>query len=191
MSRQPVEPIDKAQHIRHEYVGDGEGPGQPCASGQHRLQVLELARSTFQATADDLARKAGGVTAYMRAPAKGLWRKRGARLERDYIVVYEVMVKSLRRREWRMRRKDLERTFRQDEMVIRVLATRCFPDTYPRIKYAQITRVYRAPAATILRSIAGSPVIAARSGPRRLSHVEWSLKYSTAKRFRPSLRCIR
>jgi len=27
MSRQPVEPIDKAQHIRHEYVGDGEGPG--------------------------------------------------------------------------------------------------------------------------------------------------------------------
>ena len=27
MSRQPIEPIDKAQHIRHEYVGDGEGPG--------------------------------------------------------------------------------------------------------------------------------------------------------------------
>jgi hypothetical protein len=89
--------------------------------------VLELARSTFQATADDLARKAGGVTAYMRAPAKGLWRKRGARLERDYIVVYEVMVKSLRRREWRMRRKDLERTFRQDEMVIRVLPLAVFP----------------------------------------------------------------
>jgi len=27
MSRQPVEPIDKAQHIRHEYIGDGESPG--------------------------------------------------------------------------------------------------------------------------------------------------------------------
>src|SRR5262249_42165633 len=27
MSFQPVEPIDEAQHIRHEYVGDGEGPG--------------------------------------------------------------------------------------------------------------------------------------------------------------------
>jgi hypothetical protein len=39
--RQPVEPIDKTQHIRHEDVGDGEGPGQPFASCQHRLQVLE------------------------------------------------------------------------------------------------------------------------------------------------------
>ena len=27
VSRQPVEPVDKAQHIRHEYVGDGEGFG--------------------------------------------------------------------------------------------------------------------------------------------------------------------
>ena len=27
MSRQPLEPIDKAQHVRHKYVGDGEGPG--------------------------------------------------------------------------------------------------------------------------------------------------------------------
>ena len=41
MSRQPVEPIDEAQHIRHEYVGDGEGPGQPFASGQGLLHMLE------------------------------------------------------------------------------------------------------------------------------------------------------
>ena len=27
MLREPVEPIDKEQHIRHQYVGDGEGPG--------------------------------------------------------------------------------------------------------------------------------------------------------------------
>ena len=38
-----------------------------------------------------------------------------------HIVVYEVMAKSLRRREWRIRRKELERLFRQDEVVIRVL----------------------------------------------------------------------
>jgi nucleoside 2-deoxyribosyltransferase len=31
--------IDKAQNIRHEYAGDGEGPGQPFASYQHRLHV--------------------------------------------------------------------------------------------------------------------------------------------------------
>ena len=39
--RQPVEPIDEAQHIRHQDVGDGEGSGQPFASCQHRLHVLE------------------------------------------------------------------------------------------------------------------------------------------------------
>jgi hypothetical protein len=41
MFRQPVEPINKSQHIRHKYVGDGEGPGQPFASCQDRLHVLE------------------------------------------------------------------------------------------------------------------------------------------------------
>jgi hypothetical protein len=39
--RQPVETIDKAQRIRHECVGYGEGPRQPFASCQHRLQVPE------------------------------------------------------------------------------------------------------------------------------------------------------
>jgi hypothetical protein len=43
MSRQPLQPIDQAQHIRHQYVGDGESPGQPFASCQHLLQVLEAA----------------------------------------------------------------------------------------------------------------------------------------------------
>jgi len=80
-----------------------------------------IARSTFRAAADDLVRNFGGITIYMRAPAKGLWRKRGARLERDDIVVYEVMARRLRRREWRIRRTDLERVFRQEKVVIRVL----------------------------------------------------------------------
>src|SRR5262245_54637199 len=41
MPREPLEPIDKAQHIRHENIGDREGPRQPLASCQYRLQVLE------------------------------------------------------------------------------------------------------------------------------------------------------
>jgi hypothetical protein len=39
ISRQPAETIDKAQHIRHEYVGNGESPRQPFASSQNRLQI--------------------------------------------------------------------------------------------------------------------------------------------------------
>jgi hypothetical protein len=46
----------------------------------------------------------------------------GRRIERSTLqVTAEVMAKSLRRREWRLRRKDLERIFRQEEVVIRVL----------------------------------------------------------------------
>src|SRR5580704_11222039 len=43
ISRQPVEPIDEPQHVRHCYVCDGKGPGQPFASCQHRLEVLQPA----------------------------------------------------------------------------------------------------------------------------------------------------
>src|SRR3981081_1174765 len=38
---EPIEPIDEAQHIRHENVGYGEGPDQPFASVQDRFHVLE------------------------------------------------------------------------------------------------------------------------------------------------------
>lgn len=50
MSLQPIEPIDKAQHISHENAGDGEGHGQPFASCQHRLQVLEPGLEEFVQT---------------------------------------------------------------------------------------------------------------------------------------------
>src|SRR5258708_23887311 len=38
MSRQPVEPIDKAQHIRHEYVGDGE---EASSTYRPRLECVQ------------------------------------------------------------------------------------------------------------------------------------------------------
>src|SRR3546814_1204173 len=50
ISRQLVEPIDKAQHIRHEDVSDEEGLRQPFASCQHRLQVLEPGFEEFVQT---------------------------------------------------------------------------------------------------------------------------------------------
>lgn len=44
---QPVESIDEAQHIRHQNVGDGKRPGQPCAFAEHRLHVLEAVVHPF------------------------------------------------------------------------------------------------------------------------------------------------
>ena len=60
----------------------------------------------------------GGLTAYTRAPAEGVWES-GTTLKRDDIVVVEVMVDSLDRTWWVAYRRDLERLFRQDRIVLR------------------------------------------------------------------------
>jgi hypothetical protein len=60
----------------------------------------------------------GGLTAYTRAPAEGVWES-GTTLKRDDIVVVEVMVDSLDRTRWGAYRRDLKRLFRQDQIVLR------------------------------------------------------------------------
>ena len=60
----------------------------------------------------------GGLTAYTRAPAEGVWES-GTTLKRDDIVVVEVMVDSLDRTWWGAYRRNLERLFRQDQIVLR------------------------------------------------------------------------
>ena len=60
----------------------------------------------------------GGLTAYTRAPAVGVWES-GTTLKRDDIVVVEVMVDSLDRTWWGAYRRNLERLFRQDQIVLR------------------------------------------------------------------------
>lgn len=61
----------------------------------------------------------GGLTAYTRAPAEGLWAPDGAPPARDDVVVYEVMVDALDADWWRALRATLEERFAQDELVIR------------------------------------------------------------------------
>jgi hypothetical protein len=61
----------------------------------------------------------GGLTAFTRAPAEGHWRDAGE-TRRDDIVVFEVMAENLDRDWWRAYRRELERGFRQEEIVIRV-----------------------------------------------------------------------
>ena len=59
-----------------------------------------------------------GLTAYARAPAKGLWAGDGG-VERDDIVVYEVMTEQLDRSWWSMFRARLAEKFRQEDLVVR------------------------------------------------------------------------
>ena len=66
----------------------------------------------------ELTERFGGLTAFTRAPAQGLWKDAG-KTRRDDIVVFEVMVEDVDADWWRGYRKSLEAVFRQDEIVIR------------------------------------------------------------------------
>jgi hypothetical protein len=76
----------------------------------------------FAAVQRELTERFGGVTAFTRAPAEGVWRHAGTRLHDD-IVIVEVMAEALDRDWWRAFRLSLEKTFRQERLVIRSQAT--------------------------------------------------------------------
>lgn len=66
-----------------------------------------------------LSRRFQGLTAYSRAAAEGLWRT-GKSVKRDDIVVYEVMTNGLNRKWWKNYRRELEKQFKQESIIIRV-----------------------------------------------------------------------
>lgn len=75
-------------------------------------------RELFDDVRTDLAEHFGGVTAYMRAPASGLWEKDGE-VVHDEIVIFEVMVDRLEREFWRLYRRELQDIFRQEIVTMR------------------------------------------------------------------------
>lgn len=84
-----------------------------------------IARAHFDTLARELGDRFGGMTAYARAPATGLWkRNRHAPRQRDQIVIYEVMTTRLEAAWWKSLRRRLEKTFRQQQILIRSLVIR-------------------------------------------------------------------
>jgi hypothetical protein len=75
-------------------------------------------RAPFDKLREELIARFGGLTAFTRSPAEGLWQEGGER-SRDEIVVFEVMADWIDRSWWRAYRTELETRFRQDEIVIR------------------------------------------------------------------------
>jgi hypothetical protein len=67
----------------------------------------------------ELTERFGGLTAYSRAPAEGLWQEEEGRAKRDDIVVYEIMAEELDREWWAGFRARLAERFAQDELVVR------------------------------------------------------------------------
>ena len=70
----------------------------------------------------ELVERFGGVTAHLQAPAQGVWKdEEEGKVERDEIVVIEVMAEALERGWWRSYCEELRRRFRQDELVVRAM----------------------------------------------------------------------
>lgn len=78
-----------------------------------------ISQARFNQIATELSEHFGGLTAYTRAPAEGFWKKRGKRTKHDDMVVYEVMSSRLQRRWWQFKRAELQKLFRQQEILIR------------------------------------------------------------------------
>jgi hypothetical protein len=78
--------------------------------------------AAFAPTRAELTERFGGLTAYLRAPARGLWKKEEGTVERDDIAIFEVMSEALDEGWWREYRSRLEARFRQDLIVVRATA---------------------------------------------------------------------
>jgi hypothetical protein len=69
---------------------------------------------------DALSERFGGITTYMRSPARGLWKETRDTTVHDDIVIYEVMTDELDREWWGSYREELTRSFRQALLIVRV-----------------------------------------------------------------------
>jgi hypothetical protein len=79
-------------------------------------------RADFGRVRAELLERFGGVTAHMQAPAQGVWKdEEEGTVERDEIVVIEVMAESLERAWWKGYCEELRRRFRQEELVVRAM----------------------------------------------------------------------
>jgi hypothetical protein len=97
----------------------------------HLVQILlpirardgsPLPNEMFTRVRAELTEKFGGVTAYSRSPATGLWKRDDAAIERDQVIMVEVVVDVFDREWWAAYREQLEQRFGQEEVHARALA---------------------------------------------------------------------
>jgi hypothetical protein len=96
----------------------------------HLVQILlplrlrdgsDVPAATFAEVRLELTQRFGGVTAYSRSPATGLWKRTDAEVERDQVVMIEVVVEAFDRDWWAQYREGLEQRFDQEEIHARAL----------------------------------------------------------------------
>lgn len=79
----------------------------------------QIPKPLFMEIRDELVKAFGGLTAYSRAPAHGLWRETDDETVRDDLIVHEVMAEEIDHPWWRAYRASLEARLRQQQVLIR------------------------------------------------------------------------
>lgn len=94
----------------------------------HLIQILlplydndgkPFTQDEFLKVRDELSERFGGITTYMRSPARGIWKETKESTVHDDIVIYEVMTADMDREWWRKYREQLTESFRQDVLIVR------------------------------------------------------------------------
>ena len=80
-------------------------------------------RAYFDQVREDLTQQFGGVTAFIRSPAVGLWKDNEEDITRDDVIMFEVMTDNLDQNWWNSYRQKLEKTFRQETLLVRAIET--------------------------------------------------------------------
>jgi hypothetical protein len=81
----------------------------------------EVPAQLFAEVRSELTQRFGGVTAYSRSPATGLWKRTEVEVERDQVIMIEVVVEAFDREWWTQYREHLEQRFGQEEVHARAL----------------------------------------------------------------------
>lgn len=75
-------------------------------------------RASFEKVREHLTNRFGGVTAFVRSPAVGLWKEGTDEVNRDDVVMFEVITEQLDKVWWASYREELQNEFRQDELLL-------------------------------------------------------------------------
>ena len=98
------------------------------SSAMHLIEILLPLRDNdgrrfpaelFGEVRKELIEHFGGLTAFTRSPAEGLWEDEDGDRVSDEVVIFEVMADWIDRSWWRSYRARLEDRFAQEEIVVR------------------------------------------------------------------------
>ena len=84
----------------------------------HDNQKRKFPANYFADVRTTLTERFGGVTAFVRSPALGLWKEDKDEITRDEVIMFEVMADELEKEWWAAYRNQLQERFRQDEILI-------------------------------------------------------------------------